>query len=105
LWPHRLSKPRGHQRLQLLGERRTCRVARLEHAEADERLALRRVGNPDRRGFNDRRMLREDRFHFGRAKPLSRNLYCVVGTAEDVPQTILVYGGPVAMDPDPGEAR
>ena len=76
-----------------------------QHAEADERLALQRVGHADGRGLEHGRVLDEHRLHFGRAEPLAGDLDRVVGAAEDVPEAVVVDRRPVAVHPHAGEAR
>ena len=50
-------------------------------------------------------MAGKDRFDFGGAESLAGNLDRVVAAAEDVPETIVVHGGPVAVNPDIRETR
>src|SRR5262245_50165520 len=50
-------------------------------------------------------MADKHRFDLSRADTLSRDLQCVVATAEDIPLPVLVDHGPIAMGPHAGPAR
>ena len=78
-------------------------MARLQHAEADERLTLELVRHADRRGLEDRGMLDQHRLDLRRPEPLARDLDGVVRASQDVPQTVFIDGRPVAVNPRVGE--
>ena len=79
-------------------------VACFEYTEGHHLLILHRVRHTDRCRFDDRRMRIEDRLDFGWPQTFASDLDRVIATTEDIPQTVLIDGGKIAMHPQPGDA-
>ena len=79
-------------------------TSRLQNAEANQRLAFKRIGDTDGRGLAHGRMADEHGLDFGGAEPFAGNFDRVVGAAENVPETIFINRSPIAVDPNVGES-
>src|SRR5215212_10782039 len=105
LRPQRSPELRRHDVLDALAQAVGRLLARLEHYEQHDTLALDRVGHADRGGLRDGRVADRRRLDLGWAEPLAGDLDGVVGAALDEPEAVLVDGGPIAVDPDIRDSR
>src|SRR5260370_16464428 len=63
------------------------------------------MGTADCRRFAYLRMCDQNRFHFGGTEPLAGYFNRVVAAAQNVPESIVIDRGPIAVDPDVGKSR
>src|SRR5206468_12175488 len=50
-------------------------------------------------------MCDQNRFHFGGTEPLAGYFNRVIAAAQNVPESIVIGRGPIAVDPDVGKSR
>src|SRR6266850_8576701 len=80
-------------------------MARPEHDEADDRLALHLVWHADDAGLGDGLVRDQHRLDLRGTEPLARDLERVVRASLDEPEAVLVDVRPVAVDPHVRPAR
>src|SRR6185295_3420421 len=75
-----------------------------QDAETNKRLTLDFIRHANSGCFKYRRMRDEDGLDFRWPEPFAGDFDRVVGTADDIPQAIVVHCGPVAMNPHAGKS-
>src|SRR5439155_17951439 len=101
-WPAKYFSDLVLYRPRELGRRR---VQRSRDHEDDDGLALYLMGHADRRRFRDRGMRDRGRFDLRGTDALARDLEGVVAASLDVPVTLVVDAGPIAVDPGVRQPR
>src|SRR2546426_8074232 len=96
----RLAHLRGDPLGELSAERVRRRLARSQNHEADDPLALHRMGYADDARLRHRRMADQHRLDLRGAEALARDLERVVGAPLEEPEPVVVDQRPVAVHPD-----
>src|SRR5205809_4191776 len=93
---------------ELRAQRLRGRLVRPQHDEADDRLALHRVGHADHARLGNGGMAHEHRLDLRGTEALAGDLERVVRASLDEPEAVPVHERPVTVDPDvfpPGPVR